>query len=543
MPRDVEITVDGHAMQVREGTTLAAALLDAGITHFRSSVTGEPRAPICAMGVCFECRVTVDGRAHQRSCLIPCTAGLRVETAGSARSAHASAVDGAAAAPSDAQARESDVIECDVAVIGGGPAGIAATACAAECGARVVVIDQGMRPGGQIWRHRDRTTLPRTARAWIERCESSGARWLSRTAVIAASVDGSSDRDAHAPERLELLVAQGERGHAVRAASVIVATGARELFLPFPGWTLPGVMGAGGAQALLKGGMTVRGRRVVVAGSGPLLLPVAASIARGGGRVALVAEQAPLGRVAAFGASLWAHPSKLLQAAGYGVALLGARQRFGAWVTRADGTGRVEQVTLTDGRRSWTLSCDLLCCSYAFTPNLELPRLLGCDVACGRVVVDALQRTSVPGVWCAGEPTGVAGETAALVEGEIAGLSAAGQAARAEAPRLKHARDGWRRFADHLADAFRPRDEVRALADAATVVCRCEDVRRDALDPSWSVRQAKLYTRIGMGPCQGMVCGAACGTLFGWSPPGVRPPLVESPVEVLAAEPVATGAP
>jgi len=139
--------------------------------------------------------------------------------------------------------------------------------------------------------------------------------------------------------------------------------------------------------------------------------------------------------------------------------------------------------------------------------------------------VDALQRTTVPNVWCAGEPTGVAGEAAALVEGRIAGLDAAGDEARARSARLQRARDGWRRFGERLTDAFRPRDEVRRLASDSTVVCRCEDVRRESLDPSWSVRQAKLYTRITMGPCQGMVCGAACTSLFGWSPGTVRPPV------------------
>jgi NADPH-dependent 2,4-dienoyl-CoA reductase/sulfur reductase-like enzyme len=526
--REVQITVDGRPMRVREGATLAAALLDAGITHFRSSVTGEPRAPICGMGVCFECRVTVDGLTHQRSCLIPCTDGMRVGTA-------------AGVAPSDAEsvhtiedsvrapAREGDVdaIECDVAVVGGGPAGIAAATRAAERGSRVVVIDQGMRPGGQIWRHRHRSTLPRLARVWIERCERSGVRWMSRAAVIGGSPAADEG----------LLVAESEGSHVVRARSVVIATGARELFLPFPGWTLPGVMGAGGAQALLKGGMTVRGRRVVVAGSGPLLLPVAASLAHGGARVLLMAEQAPLARVASFGASLWSHPSKVAQAARYGGALLGMRARFGTWVTRADGNGRLEQVTLTDGRRAWSMPCDLLCCSYAFVPTLELPRLFGCGVARGRVVVDAMQRTTVSGVWCAGEPTGVAGELAALVEGEIAGLAVAAGESPARDRSLQRARDDWQRFADRIADTFRPRDEVRVLADAATFVCRCEDVRRDALDPAWSVRQAKLYTRITMGPCQGVVCGAAFSSLFGWSAGTVRPPVVEALVGALAGAP------
>lgn len=520
MSRDVTITVDGRPLAAPAGATLASALLGAGVTHFRTSVSGEPRAPVCGMGVCFECRVTVDGRPHQRSCLVPCADGMRVETAPNAM----------APAASPASAGDGTVV-CDVAVVGGGPAGIAAAASAAEGGARVVVIDQGMRPGGQIWRHRTVASLPRAARAWIERAEraldGAGSTWLARTSVFDASAgDGIVLR----------LTGDGAASPAVvRARRLVVATGARELFLPFPGWTLPGVMGLGGAQALLKGGMTVRGRRAAVAGSGPLLLPVAAALARAGARVVSVTEQAPLGQAAAFGAGLWSHPSKLWQALGYGRSLLGTRMRFGTWVAAAEGAvDRVERVRLTNGRRTWTVSCDLVCCSYGFVPNLELARLLGCDVQRGRVVVDGRQRTSLPNVWCAGEPTGVAGEASAIIEGRIAGLDAAGADDAAVPAGLRRARDAWQRFGDRLTEAFRPRDEVRRLAAESTIVCRCEDVRRGALDPSWTMRQAKLYTRVTMGPCQGMMCGAACTSLFGWSPGTVRPPVTGAEVARLA---------
>jgi NADPH-dependent 2,4-dienoyl-CoA reductase/sulfur reductase-like enzyme len=155
---------------------------------------------------------------------------------------------------------------------------------------------------------------------------------------------------------------------------------------------------------------------------------------------------------------------------------------------------------------------------------VDLALLLGCAVDEGRVVVDPLQRTSLPGVYAAGEPTGVAGELAALTEGEIAGLAAAGDA-RASDGSLARARQRWRAFAEQLSLSFRPRRELRALAERDTIICRCEDVPLSRLDPSWSVRQAKLYTRIGMGPCQAGVCGPACHFLFSWPQGRVRPPL------------------
>src|SRR5690606_27921610 len=215
----------------------------------------------------------------------------------------------------------------------------------------------------------------------------------------------------------------------VAADRVILATGARELFLPFPGWTLPNVFGVGGAQALVKAGASFAGKRVVVAGSGPLLLAVGATLASQGARVAVVAEQASRAALARFGAALLLRsPGRIAQAARLRSALGGARYAIGCWVTRADGDDAVREVTLTDGRRSWTEPCDVLCTGYGRVPNTELAEMLGCIVDGGKVRVDAWQRASVAGVYCAGEPTGIAGVDAALAEGEIAAAHAVGAA-------------------------------------------------------------------------------------------------------------------
>jgi NADPH-dependent 2,4-dienoyl-CoA reductase/sulfur reductase-like enzyme len=374
------------------------------------------------------------------------------------------------------------------------------------------MVDQGMRPGGQVWRHRDTSDLPRLARSWLDRLNRSGARCLPMATVT----DATSD--------CVVSVAHRDGSATVRAGALVIATGARELFIPYPGWTLPFAMGIGGAQALLKGGMRVTGKRVIVAGSGPLILPVAAAMARAGARLTAVLEQAPAAALAGFARTLWRHPSKLADGARYRSAFARTPYRTGSWVVRAEGEGRVERVTLTDGRRSWSEECDLLCCSYGLVPNVDLALLLGCAVDEGRVVVDPSQRTSLPRIYAAGEPTGVAGELAALTEGEIAGLAAAGDA-RAADRSLARARQRWRAFAEQLALSFRPRRELRDLADRDTIICRCEDVPLSRLDPSWSVRQAKLYTRIGMGPCQAGVCGPACHFLYSWPQGRVRPPL------------------
>ncbi len=404
----------------------------------------------------------------------------------------------------------------DVVVIGAGPAGLAAAVHATEAGARVTVVDRSSHPGGQIWRHREPDALPAVARQWLERFRTSGAEYLSETAVWAAGPEGVS------------LV--GPRGALeLHARSIVLATGARELFLPFPGWTLPNVFGVGGLQAFIKSGLSVRGRRVVIAGSGPLLFPVAATVAAGGGHLLAVYEHAQRRRVVAFAAGLWRSPAKLADALAYRSAFRGAPFRTGAWIERAQGRACLERVTMTDGRRRWSMECDVLATAGGLIPNVEVGVALGCTVSGGAIVVDERQGTSVAGVFAAGECTGVAGEEAALIEGAVAGLAATGGA---PGRWLRPARAG-RAFARRLNAAFAPRPEVIARADGDTVVCRCEDVRRGDLRPEWGARQAKLATRAGMGACQGRVCGAALELMFGWDAPRARAPLVPVPTAAL----------
>jgi len=577
----IGLRVDGRSIAVAPGTTVAAALWSAGISSCRTSLSGEPRGPVCGMGICFECRVTVDGVPHQRACILPCTQGMVVETgpgaalagagdpssagasnassgaggAGATGANHGEAIPGTAAG---AAATAAETIRADVAVVGAGPAGLAAACRAAEAGASVVLLDEAPTPGGQVWRRPHGAT--HLARAWTERFAASGAPFLSRATVIdviaappgatahgtppGASVPGAAT-GAAAPGAT-LLVDHAGRGLRVEARRLVIATGARERFLPFPGWTLPNAVGVGGVQALLKSGAALRGRRVVIAGSGPLLLPVAAALARAGARIALVAEQAPAGAVARFAAGLWRHPRLLAQAVRYRAAFWRAPYRCGVWVSAAYGDGpsaEVREATLTDGVRTWRERCDLLACAYGLVPNLRLARLLGCAL-CGSgsrraVRVDGLQQTSVTGVYCAGEPTGIGGLELALLTGQIAGIVAGSSSATSparELASLQRRRDRRRAYAAALDRAFQPRSELQELPGPETLVCRCEDVPLGRLDPAWSPRQAKLYTRAGMGPCQGRVCGPALELLRGWDESDtVRAPLEPVPLAILAS--------
>jgi NADPH-dependent 2,4-dienoyl-CoA reductase/sulfur reductase-like enzyme len=423
------------------------------------------------------------------------------------------------------------MIDADIVVVGGGPAGIAAATTAAECGASVLLLDEQPALGGQIWRRGVTSPSAPDADRWMQRLSRSGAR-VEQGVVVADAYTIAEGGP------FELRASRAGAALTVRADRLVLCTGARERFLPFPGWTLPGVVGVGGAQALIKSGMDVSGRRVVIAGSGPLLLPVAAMVAGAGGHVALVAEQAPWVRVARFVAGLWRRPRLLARAAAFRRAFATSRYATGRWVTRADGRDRVERVHVTDGRTTWVIPCDLLCAGHGLVPETRLAALLGCAMREGAVTVDADQRTSITGVFAAGEPTGIGGGELALAEGETAGASSGGRPERARSARLAVRRE--QRSASLMARAFALRAELRTLASPDTILCRCEDVPAGAIDPSGGFRRARLHCRLGMGACQGRICGDALAWLEGWPPEPARAPLVPVSLSVLGADSAST---
>ncbi|MFY1667128.1 FAD-dependent oxidoreductase [Pseudomonas sp. Pseu.R1] len=402
-------------------------------------------------------------------------------------------------------------------IIGAGPAGMAAALAAAPTGMRIAILDDNPQPGGQIWRDGPQSELPAQAsemRAQLE--QYANIQVHSGTKVVALA----------GPKRL--LLEDAEHGWTLGYDALILCTGARERLLPFPGWTLPGVTGAGGLQALIKGGLPVNGERIVIAGTGPLLLASAATAKKNGADVVRIAEQASWGAVSGFAMGLWRWPNKVAQA----FTLANGTYRAASHVVAALGTDRLEAVRIKTGQRIEEIPCDRLACGFSLVPNVEVASALGCRIEKQAVAVDEWQASSVTDLYAAGECTGFGGSELALIEGRIAGLVASGQQDKARQWRAERQR--WQRFADALNRAFALSPTVKQLATADTLVCRCEDVPYADLASHSNWTAAKLNTRCGMGACQGRICATAAQTLFGWEPPPLRPPFSPARVATLA---------
>lgn len=407
----------------------------------------------------------------------------------------------------------------DVLVVGGGPAGMAAAASAAESGMRVGLTDDNPSLGGQIWRGAT-TNCPSEAANWVQKLYVTGVELLCGTRVF------------DQPEPNVLRAEGSDNCYELSYGKLVLATGARERFLPFPGWTLPNVMGTGALQAFVKSGLPISGKRVVVAGTGPLLLAVAAYLRKHGAEIAIICEQASWTSLAGLALALLRQPKKIAQALSLRKELAGIPFSTSCWPVAAEGDEVLKAVTISRGRQSQRVGCDYLACGFHLVPNTELATLLHCRLQSGYVQVDEYQQTSVPGIFCAGEPTGIGGVELSLIEGQIAGFAAAG---RDMAKTLFHTRESLRNFARALDCTFAVRSEVKGLPLPSTIVCRCEDVTYGRLKQYSSWRSAKLETRCGMGPCQGRVCGPATQFLLNWSPDSVRPPIFPTSCGTLAA--------
>ncbi|MGQ3215199.1 MAG: FAD-dependent oxidoreductase [Shinella sp.] len=425
-------------------------------------------------------------------------------------------------------------VSTDVLVIGAGPAGLSAAALISNAGVNVVVLDENARPGGQYYRQsRLAGALPQSivgpsqgdGRELIGQINLASAQICTDTLVWGVEADNT------------VLYTQGGRCGRISAKAIILATGAHERVIPFPGWTLPGVMTAGAAQTLLKAQGILPGKRIVIAGTGPFLYPVSTQLAAAGADLAAICE---LSRD-----RLWPlrvkQPYRHLQIYREALGYLAKMRRLrlhvsmGTSVVEALGDTALREVVIAEfdaahnerpGTRR-TVAADTLLTSFSFVPNVQVARLLGCELRWDSVQqahfarADERLQTSRQGIYLAGEIFGIGGHRVAKAEGLFAAanvledlgvpLDAGALAARQAA---SHTISAGRQFAAHMLQSFALKPCIFDIAKPDTIVCRCESVPRREIDyhaELWegAQRAVKQCTRAGMGRCQGRMCGFA----------------------------------
>ncbi len=393
----------------------------------------------------------------------------------------------------------------DVLVVGAGPAGLAATVTARELGARVTLVDESYRLGGQYLRRRLTETAPPPAVA----------------AVHAAEVDLALGNPVwHIDARARVAMVGSDE---IQYGALVLATGAYDRVIPVAGASLPGVVTAGAAQALSKDGVCL-GQRVLIAGTGPFALPVAEEIIRSGGGVAEIAfSHWPL--MAKAGRHV---PGVIAEGARYAAALAGHRVPVRAgWTLReivGDESG-VRRAILASGGQTRIVECDAVAMGYGFLPQLALADIAGCEMRFDPthrtwfVAVDDDLQTSVDAIFAAGEGTGIGGHRKASAEGRLAAYGAAraaGHAAPVPRTVLRRARR-FQQFAQAAAPYLAPPADPAGPLPGA-LVCRCEqvsvaDVRAAVDDGAATVSGVRGRTRLGMGPCQGRMCSQSCAEI------------------------------
>jgi D-hydroxyproline dehydrogenase subunit alpha len=409
----------------------------------------------------------------------------------------------------------------DVAVVGGGPAGLAAAHQLGRIGARVLLIEEHAELGGQFFKQRRGSVLER-----FGHFRPSGAQLIS--AVRNSGVNCLTGHLVWGFQNGDLWLsrlADGKVGR-IHAKSTLVATGAFEKTIPFPGWTLPGVCTPGCALHFATVDKVSIGQRVLVAGSGPFLLSVACALLQAGVSVVSVLEATRPYRISKTSLEASSYLARTKEMAQYLVAL--ARKRVplkqGWRVLEARGNRRVNRVRVGSDSQIDEFDVDALCVGYGFSPSAELIRIMG--VECRRdpisgdlfPITDDCGRTSHPGVYVAGEVAGIGGIHAALNLGRLAALTIAAdlgigqRASRTEISRLTGLRRRLRRFAEITSSMYQM-NRAYSLIEGRTVICRCECVNADAIRKVISegvtdLQAVKGLTRAGMGPCQGRECGA-----------------------------------
>ena len=528
----VEISFAGQTFSGYEGESLAACLTANGVRGFRTTKNGVERGIFCGMGVCSECLVEVEGCSSLNACMTPLAEGMVIEPHDHART-FPGAVSVATEPAPDVQR---DVLMPDILVLGGGPAGLSAAKAAAMAGCEVVLVDERPSLGGQYYKQLLKAHVYDDAQR-MDRQFQAGGKLIAEVEAAGVKIyRGAVIWGAFEPREVCVLVE--ERSLVFQPAKLIVATGAYERGVPVPGWTLPGFMTTGAAQTLLRSYRVSPGKRILLAGNGPLNLQVASELVMAGVEVAAVAEAAPLVSTARLPAVLRAFrqsPDLVFDGMNYlrRLALARVPVLSGHVVVGARGNGRVEQVTIAKINASGEINersrrdfdVDAVCVGYGFLPSNEVSRALNCrhrvDPLRGGLVAEKNDDglSSAKNVYIAGDCGGLGGASAAKEDGFIAGAAAARSIGRelpgdleTELNASRRRRLAARRFQKALWEVFAAPQVGLQLAKDDTFVCRCEEVTLGELKQTLgggasTAGAVKRQTRAGMGLCQGRYCG------------------------------------
>jgi NADPH-dependent 2,4-dienoyl-CoA reductase/sulfur reductase-like enzyme len=510
-----------QAVKAYAGETIAAALISAGIYGFRETRSGKIRGVFCGMGVCGDCQVVVDGESR-RACMEEAREGAVVTR------------HPALASTRPAQPRgHTGELAPDVLVIGAGPAGLSAALTAAAASLDVLVVDERKMAGGQYFKQPaagfavDEAAVDHQFAEGCElirSCREGGVRLLF----------GATAWGAFGDDRIAILTP--ENNFIVRARRIVLSTGAYERALPVPGWTLPGVMTTGAAQTLLRAYQTAPGKRVLIAGNGPLNLQVADELCKAGVEVVAVAELASApwqGAVVSALAMGFYSPTVALTGLNH---LLRLRRRrvpvyYRHVLTSVEGDDKAARATISPTDPSGNVypdsglsfDIDAVCLNYGFLPQSELARALGCtfdfDRARGqlRAKRDLDGRTSVDHVFIAGDAGGLGGAKVAMDQGELAGHAIAQDLLPTRSPKSREIRRVRRRLQRHtgfqkaLWSVFAAPYIANQLTLDDTLICRCEEIAQRSLTTLLRTQHptlaaTKKATRAGMGRCQGRYC-------------------------------------
>ena len=564
--KEIEIFVNNHPIRAYEGETIAAVLTAIGIRQIRHAPQlKDPRGLYCCMGSCYGCLLTVNGRPNERACVTPVQAGQRITLQeGFGRPELTSP----APHPACLVRRQVPLV-----IIGGGPGGLSAAIAAAEVGVKVLVIDENLQPGGQIYRQ-----LPAAFKALepgkLGDDYVDGRSLLKKVHDLSDVITIWNDALVWSVfESNQLAIARNDELVLLDAKAIVVATGAYERPVPVPGWTLPGVMTAGGAQVLLKSQRVRPGRRVLLAGTGPLQLVVANQMLDAGMDVVAVAESNTTSGAWRFLPDLLYQPGLMIR----GLKYIHRLKRAGVQILQShvlqglQGKQEVEQAILAkvdsgcrpisgDTKR---FDVDTVCIGYGLIPTTWVTSMLGCghiyDSLIGGWVpqFDENMQTDQAGVFVAGDGAGIAGVLVAKMEGTLAGLYAAvhagsiseNKALQAARPvRKKLAGMGkFRRAMDRMYPIY---PDLYANMTDDTIVCRCEgitaeEIRRAIRKGTMNLNDIKKRTRSGMGYCQGTNClptiVAMLAREFGANPERIplmttRPPAKPIPLNLLMVD-------